>query len=140
MTAPPGQWGVPPPPPPTEPLSRKKAALFAFFLGALGVHNFYLGQRKRGIGHIVLLGLAVLGFLGLGLYTLFVIFWYSDLYLGHTMDGAAQALISFLLVLPFALIAVNVIWAIIEGIVILSSPEPFGGRPGPGRSGPSPSH
>ncbi|MGC4152272.1 MAG: TM2 domain-containing protein [Propionicimonas sp.] len=122
MTAPPGQWGVPPTPPPAEPRSRKKAALYAFFLGALGVHNFYLGQRKRGIGHIVLLGLAVLGFVAVGFYTLFIVFWYSDLYLGHTMDDTAQALSVVLMVLPFALIAINVIWAIVEGIVILAGP------------------
>ena len=137
MTAgPPGQWSAPAPPPQSAPLSRKKAALYAFFLGAFGVHNFYLGQRKRGAGHLVLLGLAALSLLALMLYTVFIIFWYSDLYLGHDMTDADQALISAMMVLPFALLAIDVVWAIIEGIVILTRPtaDPAG------RSGPSPSH
>lgn len=128
MTAPPGPWGPPPPPPPppnlppSQPLSKKRAALLAFFLGAFGAHNFYLNQRKRGFGHLALLGLALLGFLAMGLYTLFIVFWYSDLYLGHDMDAGAEALTTFLLVLPFALIVADVVWAVIEGFVILASP------------------
>ena len=35
--------------------SRVIAALLAFFLGGLGVHQFYLGNTGRGILHIVLL-------------------------------------------------------------------------------------
>ncbi|MGC3955093.1 MAG: NINE protein [Propionicimonas sp.] len=125
MTAPPGSWGPPPPPPnlpPGQPLSKKRAVLLAFFLGAFGAHNFYLNQRKRGFGHLLLLGLALLGFLAMGIYTLFIVFWYSDLYLGHELDDAAQALTTFLLVLPFALIVADLVWAIIEGFVILASP------------------
>ena len=30
------------------------AALLAFFLGGLGVHNFYLGHKKNGIIQLVL--------------------------------------------------------------------------------------
>lgn len=28
-------------------------ALVAFFLGQIGVHNFYLGQTKRGVAKVV---------------------------------------------------------------------------------------
>lgn len=96
--------------------------MFAFFLGWLGVHNFQLGQRKRGVGHLVLLGFAILAFVALMFYTVFVVFWYSDLYLGHDMGDADQALISALMALPFVLLAGNVVWAIVEGIVILARP------------------
>ncbi|WP_240511783.1 TM2 domain-containing protein [Corynebacterium hadale] len=40
-----------------EPKSWVVAAVLAFFLGSLGVHNFYLGYTTRGIGQIVLNGL-----------------------------------------------------------------------------------
>lgn len=36
------------------PKSKATAALLAFFLGTLGVHNFYRGQLGRGFGHIAL--------------------------------------------------------------------------------------
>lgn len=43
-----------------EPKSKMTAALLAFFLGDIGIHNFYLGQKGRGIGHIVLTVIAVI--------------------------------------------------------------------------------
>lgn len=33
---------------------RVKAALFAFLIGGVGVHSFYLGFKTKGILHIVL--------------------------------------------------------------------------------------
>ncbi|MBL61948.1 MAG: hypothetical protein CMI30_00935 [Opitutae bacterium] len=36
------------------PKSKVSAALLAFFLGALGVHNFYLGYTGRGIAQLIL--------------------------------------------------------------------------------------
>ena len=36
------------------PKSKVTAALLAFFLGGIGAHNFYLGQKGRAVGHIVL--------------------------------------------------------------------------------------
>lgn len=122
MTAPPGPWGPPPLQPPRQPLSKKRAVVLAFLLGVFGAHNFYLGQRKRGFGHLALLGLAALAFLAMGFYTLFVVFWYADLYLGHDMDAAAEALTTILLALPFVLLAANLVWAIVEGFGILASP------------------
>tara|TARA_B100001123_G_scaffold147535_1_gene170937 strand:+ start:1745 stop:2200 length:456 start_codon:yes stop_codon:yes gene_type:complete len=44
------QAGVPTMPP----KSKVSAALLAFFLGALGVHNFYLGYTGRGIAQLIL--------------------------------------------------------------------------------------
>jgi len=40
--------------------NRKTAALLALFLGIFGAHRFYLGQRRRGIAHLIF---AVLGIL-----------------------------------------------------------------------------
>ena len=50
---------------PTVPTkSRKVAIILAFTLGMVGVHNFYLGYTKEGVGQIlmgVLCGLMTLG-------------------------------------------------------------------------------
>ncbi|WP_295627738.1 TM2 domain-containing protein [uncultured Corynebacterium sp.] len=39
---------------PRAPKSKIAAALLAFFLGGLGVHNFYLGNISRGVTQLVL--------------------------------------------------------------------------------------
>ena len=54
-----------------QPKSHAAAALLAFFLGSLGVHNFYLGHNSRGLVQLImwLVSLAttvvLIGFLGL---------------------------------------------------------------------------
>lgn len=48
---------------PASPRSRLAAALLAFFLGALGIHRFYVGKIGTGILMIVTLG-------GLGIWVL----------------------------------------------------------------------
>ncbi|ANE05263.1 hypothetical protein ccrud_03865 [Corynebacterium crudilactis] len=45
---------------PVQQKSKVLAALLAFFLGTLGVHNFYLGYTKAGIAQ---LALTVLGYI-----------------------------------------------------------------------------
>ncbi|VEG28209.1 TM2 domain-containing protein [Actinomyces howellii] len=40
--------------------------LLAFFLGHLGAHNFYLGETKEGIYHLVLLAVYAVFFYVLG--------------------------------------------------------------------------
>ena len=42
------------------PKSKTTAALLAFFLGAIGAHNFYRGQVGRGFGHIALVVVAII--------------------------------------------------------------------------------
>ncbi|PZQ27014.1 MAG: TM2 domain-containing protein [Corynebacterium propinquum] len=55
------------------------AALLAFFLGSLGVHNFYLGNTKKAVTQVVmcLLGyitaIILIGFLILGALYIWVI-------------------------------------------------------------------
>ncbi|MEZ5085205.1 MAG: TM2 domain-containing protein [Tessaracoccus sp.] len=124
-------WPPPYPPrpeqlPPKKPRSKTTAALLAFLLGWTGAHNFYLGQRKRGIGHAVLLGATLFVWTVTGLYTLYVVIWYSDLYLGHDHDmgPGTEILLTSLLVLSYGLVIADVVWAIVEGIIILIRPLP----------------
>ena len=42
------------------PKSKTTAALLAFFLGAIGAHNFYRGQVGHGFGHIALVVVAII--------------------------------------------------------------------------------
>ena len=37
----------------TSPRSRVAAALFAFFLGGLGIHKFYLGRTGEGVIYLI---------------------------------------------------------------------------------------
>lgn len=43
-----------------KPKSRLVALLLCFFLGSLGVHNFYYGQTKVGINKLIVLGLGII--------------------------------------------------------------------------------
>ena len=49
----PGQMGIPPESFPSD-RNRVLAAILAFFLGTLGVHNFYIGQTQRGVAQLVM--------------------------------------------------------------------------------------
>ena len=44
-----------------SPKSRLVASLFCFFLGGLGVHDFYLGKKVLGLVKIILLVVALIG-------------------------------------------------------------------------------
>ncbi len=73
--------------------TRTRAAVFAFLLGGLGIHSFYLGFKTKGILHIVLycvgVTLAFIPYLG----------WFTGL--------------------PVAM--ANSIWALVEAIQIVSN-------------------
>ena len=51
------------PPPVAAPKSRLAYILLAFFLGCLGIHNFYSGHTKHGVIKLVLLIACGLGLL-----------------------------------------------------------------------------
>lgn len=73
--------------------SRARAAVFAFLLGGVGIHSFYLGFKKKGIIHIVLycvgVTLAFIPYLG----------WFTGL----------------------PLVTANSVWALVEAIKIVSN-------------------
>lgn len=53
--------------------SKAVAALLAFFLGTLGIHNFYLGHVGRGVAQLLVtlaLGWTGVGLIGVGIWVL----------------------------------------------------------------------
>lgn len=100
-------------------LNKSKAGtgvFFALFLGQLGIHDFYLGRRKQGLGHVALFAISSI--------TLIVSI-FSAASRGRVVivesDGdffASQPDFSGLF-LPFLFIAVfiaivNIVWALFE--------------------------
>lgn len=73
------QYGDPQLPPGYKQKSMVAAALFAFFLGSLGAHNFYLGNTKKAIAQLLMCifgyitAIILVGFLILGALYIWVI-------------------------------------------------------------------
>lgn len=110
-----------------SPKSKVAAALLAFFLGGLGVHNFYLGLKKRAIGQLATTIISVILLIA-GFFVMFAGFGDSynsyDGYSGYynTWDEENTALIglgaTMIMVSAIALCVVSV-WAFVEFILIL---------------------
>ncbi|SDN76798.1 TM2 domain-containing protein [Actinomyces ruminicola] len=98
-----------------QPKSKVAAAVLAFFLGTLGIHNFYRGQTRNGIIHLCLVGgaivLLIIGGVVLGANV--------DAY-GNVSGGAASTA-GMLMLLGWLVAAGNGIWAFVEFIMILVS-------------------
>ena len=99
------------------PKSKVTAALLAFFLGGIGAHNFYLGQKGRAVGHIVLAVAVII---------------LSIVFVATTMNTAMDAAASGRqisdsqaggfaggMLLVWLIAIVNSIWALVEFIMIL---------------------
>lgn len=85
--------------------SKNTAAILAFFLGGMGVHNFYLGYPGRGIAQIIVGPLA--GILG----TVSLVDYYS-----YYRRGSTPGLAIFLFVIVFG----AGIWVLVDFIRILT--------------------
>ena len=93
----PQQPGFYPPPMGFAPKKKSTFILFGLLLGGLGIHDFYAGYKKRGIGHVVV---SVLDVLFLVIYIL-----------GAIMD---DTLYVDVLIIFWVLFFGNGIWALIE--------------------------
>lgn len=76
-----------------EQKTRLRATLFAFLLGGIGIHSFYLGYKTKGIIHVVLYAV--------GITLCFIP--YVGMFIG----------------LPTAM--ANSVWALVEAITIVSN-------------------
>ncbi|MCR4697024.1 MAG: TM2 domain-containing protein [Lachnospiraceae bacterium] len=88
--------------------SKLAAGLLGIFLGAFGVHNFYLGYTKKAILQVALSG---------GSIVLSIIFWILSIPLSFIVIGV--------LLMPLAgildLVPMGIgIWGLVEGIMILA--------------------
>lgn len=101
------------------PKSKTTASLLAFFLGGFGVHNFYLGQKGRGIGHIVLAALGILVMIIAVISGLSSV----DSTTAQISDEAAAGVGAGVL-FGYLLLIANGIWAFVELIMILVSKDP----------------
>ncbi|MDO4399187.1 MAG: TM2 domain-containing protein [Candidatus Saccharibacteria bacterium] len=92
--------------------SATTAGLLGIFLGAFGAHNWYLGERGKGIAHVCMMSGGIL----LEILTVAVL----PNVLSWTM--LIQMAWLFAVLTPVALLAMSAsgIWGLVEGIIILS--------------------
>ncbi|PHP53152.1 NINE protein [Actinomyces ruminis] len=91
------------------------AALLAFFLGRIGVHDFYRGQTRQGVIHLCLVGSAFALIVAGGM----VIRANTNDY-GYMGEGPAAIAVT-LMSLGMVPAVGNQIWAFVEFIMILAS-------------------
>lgn len=95
---------------PTAPRSSVAAGLLGIFLGGFGAHNWYLGQKTKGLIHICLTGggfvIMILGsiLVGLGAGSRIALF---------------VALGGFLAFIAYIAVLGSSIWGLVEGIMLL---------------------
>ncbi|WP_448854400.1 NINE protein [Corynebacterium frankenforstense] len=123
-TAPEGQFhqgqATPPGHGPGRPVSNKSmvlAAVLAWFLGAFGVHNFYLGQTRQGLIKLAaVVGGFVLMFVGM----------FAGL-IAANADGVIGAILGFVVTAVCFLLIMGVcVWALVEFVLILMRKGRYG--------------
>lgn len=94
--------------------STTTAGLLGVTLGAFGVHNFYLGDKKRKLGFVHLL-LAIIS--SLALITAAVIEMVTR------YAALPNSIMSLLYVIGYLIAAANIIWGSVEGFILLAKPD-----------------
>lgn len=94
-----------------SPKSRLAALLFGIFLGEIGVHNFYLGFKGKGISKILMYVVGVILYCG-GI-TKLAMDGYNDCY-----SAGSIATFSGLMIFGIILLMIPGIWAFVEWILI----------------------
>ncbi|MGP9723342.1 NINE protein [Corynebacterium sp. AOP40-9SA-29] len=115
------------------PLSRKSkvaAALFAFFLGGFGAHNFYIGNKGRAIAQLIIM--VVSWVLMIGAYTLVFVGLEAEAYTsmaGTVYYESNDAMVgsgAVLLLLAAVMMLALCIWALVEFVLILVGSGRYG--------------
>ena len=89
--------------------SKTTAAILAFLLGGIGVHDFYLGRTKYAVMHLIMYIVSVI--------------------LGFLCIFAIGLILFFLVGLPLCIL--NSVWAIVEAVKILSNKDFVDGNGNP---------
>lgn len=95
---------------PTTIKSSIAAGLLGLFLGQFGAHDWYLGDKKKGLIHVIL-------FAGS-----FVVIMLSSIVTAVAMlsgIGFISAIFGFLAAIAYLVMMGNGIWGLVEGIIIL---------------------
>ncbi|MYC30378.1 MAG: TM2 domain-containing protein [Chloroflexi bacterium] len=97
--------------------SKIVAALLAFFLGAVGIHKFYLGKTTAGLIHILL---------GIGGYILLFIGMFAGVAGIMSGSGSIGGLGLFVLIIGLLAVVVNGLICLVETVLyLIKSDEEF---------------
>ena len=105
----------------TKPVTRKRAltaALLAFPLGSLGVHNFMMRLKKRGFLHLIV---STIGF-SMVFYPLVygIAVYYKCTYEKQCIDiSGYDGLLNAIIITGMVLWSLSIIWGFVEGVIIL---------------------
>ena len=88
------------------------AGLLGIFLGGLGAHNWYLGEKGKGVAHLCLIGGGVLLQITSGAALLYLLPFSTFL----SWDSISEILSAA----AAPAMAASAIWGLVEGIVILA--------------------
>lgn len=96
--------------------SKATAALLAFFLGGLGIHQFYLGKNGLALGHLALVGI------GMVMMVVGAVLGVQTSATGSDSPYVAMAGLGYMVWMA------NSLWAFVDFIIILTKSESDLGR------------
>lgn len=106
---PPQPYGYPPA---SNTKSATTAGLLGIFLGQVGAHNWYLGEKNKGLIHSIIFGVCIILFIVID----FIIPANSYRFAYWLLSGGF-----WLIPLIGVIWSANAIWGLVEGIIILAS-------------------
>lgn len=95
---------------PTTIKSSIAAGLLGLFLGQFGAHDWYLGDKKKGLVHVLLFAGSFVVIMLSSIVTAIAL--YSGI-------GFISAVFGFLAAIAYLVMMANGIWGLVEGIIIL---------------------
>ncbi len=95
---------------PTTIKSAIAAGLLGLFLGQFGAHDWYLGDKKKGLIHVLLFAGSFVVIMLSSIVTAIAL--YSGI-------GFISAVFGFLAAIAYLVMMANGIWGLVEGIIIL---------------------
>lgn len=97
-----------------NPKSALTAGVLAILLGAFGVHDWYLSDRKKARSHVIMALVGVVAF-GLSLICRTLVKSMTDLTIANLLGSVATVL----RIIGWFVLVIDVVWGIIDGIVLI---------------------
>ena len=95
---------------PTTIKSAIAAGLLGIFLGQFGAHDWYLGDKKKGLIHVLLFA---------GSFVVIMLSSIVTAIASYSGIGFISAVFGFLAAIAYLVMMANGIWGLVEGIIIL---------------------